>query len=225
MESQVALSVWHDEAKGLVNGRKIDDPIDLTSGSEDGDGSDKEGEVGPSRAPEAGRSSPPTIPPSSAYNSTAEDDDVDMDAFIQEQHEIHAASSRTTQTPRNDAVSRTSTSRPIPEITDEDEAMWAQLGDFEDFDDPAPALDRPVDQPSRAAAPLAMDDDEDMWDVVREMEMEEENGRSSKAAPSNITSSNGPTSSTGEPKEGQPVVPVVNPDDDWDDMYAELDPQ
>ncbi len=199
-----------------MNGRKIDDPIDLTSGSED-DEEDKEQEkIDPkAKVSEGTRSSPPTMPPSSAseYNSMAEDDDVDMDALIREDEE-RLPPSNPAQRTAADTSRQDDTIHGVPDVTDEDEAMWAQLGV-----DLAELSNQPTHSTSKPSLPQvpAVDEDEEMWDVVREMEMED----AATGTSGSHTDARGSIGSVGD---------VVNTsratnDEGWDEMYAELDPQ
>lgn len=210
------MSVWHDESKGLVNGRKIDDPIDLTSESENEDGDEQEPKnAEDTQVSDRPHSSPPPIPPSSAseYNSMTEDDDVDMDALIREDEERLTSSADMTTNHRND------TFHGVPDVTDEDEAMWAQLdADFDDLTTPSlQATSKPFVPPPPPA------EDEDMWDIVREMEMEEvtNNAKTTRSAHPPPEESMTPVA---EMRGTTPVRKATN-DEGWDEMYAEIDPE
>ncbi|OBZ75315.1 Chromosome segregation in meiosis protein 3 [Grifola frondosa] len=124
----VALSVWRDEAKGLVNGRRPEDAIDLTSDSEQSD-NEREKQPQQSAAPsdqqDPSSSRAPSIPPSSASEYTSADifDDFNIDAMIQEDQQQYSAAR---PKPVQSAV--------VADVAvDEDAAMWDELmGDLPD---------------------------------------------------------------------------------------------
>ncbi|KAG6900851.1 hypothetical protein C0993_009969 [Termitomyces sp. T159_Od127] len=211
----VALSVWRDEAHGLINGRKPEDDelIDLT---EDPRG-DPTVQSGSSRASSpvsngaayaSSSSRPPSHPPSSA--SELDDDGFDIDAIIREEEERLAKernSSGPTETTSTTggqnnivaddddadmwealdsmqgAASQVATAHSKAGKTDEDDAMWDDIDVLQDAAKPA-------------HLPLVRDEDEDMWDVLREMENDD---------------------SVRKPK-SPPVA--RDPDDDWDSVYV-----
>lgn len=138
--SQVSLSVWRDEAKGLINGMKPGDPetIDLTSDIEP----EKSSPHRPKR-PTHNSSSPasdvdvnmvniPTRPPSSTIETY--DDDFDIDALMEE----------------------------------EEGAKWVELNGASAPPSPPP-VPPPVPSTVRMQQANLPDEDEDMWDVVREL--------------------------------------------------------
>ncbi|KAG2132686.1 Swi3-domain-containing protein, partial [Suillus cothurnatus] len=130
---QVRLSVWRDEAKGLVNGKEpgengSNNVIDLTDPNFEG-ADEEEKRLAAFRAQRSVSPAPPApkakyklLPPEAA-------DGMDID----------------------------------------EEAMW---NDLEIFDDPIP---NPAPPPPKSSKPslLVDDQDEEMWDMVRELEREE----------------------------------------------------
>ncbi|KII88438.1 hypothetical protein PLICRDRAFT_698822 [Plicaturopsis crispa FD-325 SS-3] len=113
----VALSVWHDEAKGIVKGEKADDAIDLASDAEvDDEAADNDrGKNDTSRS---------SLPPSSA--SEPDGDDFDIDALIREEEE------RAADLARQAAAAAPSTSN-----DDDEEALWGALGEMPPSSSPA----------------------------------------------------------------------------------------
>ncbi|OSC97139.1 Swi3-domain-containing protein [Trametes coccinea BRFM310] len=193
----IALSVWRDEAKGLINGHKIpgsDDSSDSDSDREAAknsrlralEGEGKTGQAAQDRdlpiATDDERSSPSrsiygaSLPPSSpsASGSTLEalDEDFDIDAMIQEEEAARA----------REAPSSATTSHPAPQsaygVPRKSAASAAGDRDgnadedmWDAFMDDVP--DEPYVPPTRqpAGASTAQDDiDEDMWDMMREMD-------------------------------------------------------
>ncbi|THH08661.1 hypothetical protein EW146_g8922 [Bondarzewia mesenterica] len=210
----VALSVWRDESKGLIHGKKFDDEdtveiSDDEAGSStnrittaviDVDDSDDAENVPSSR--------PPSQPPSTSSPApSAPADDFDLEALIAEEQAFTAAHPPTTTTaptPSTSASHSYTTKTPhannvILNISDEDEAMWDALD--MDHTIPPPALPtKTISAPS--------DDDEDMWDLVREMEQEQE-----RSAQGQTTSEPAPAQNT--PQEARRETN----DEGWDDMY------
>lgn len=161
------MSVWRDESKGFVNGKRPDDTdgddvVDLTDQNIDNvDASFNSGNSVPSRTP--------SLPPSS---SEAEDDDFDIDAVIREEEKrLAALRAERSVSPAPPAPKARYKSLPT-EVADgtsiDEEAMWDH---FEAFDDP---ILSPVPPPPKSHGPsLIADDDEEMWDMVRELEGQE----------------------------------------------------
>ncbi|KAI0362139.1 Swi3-domain-containing protein [Trametes cingulata] len=176
----VALSVWRDEAHGLISGRKVPGPDDPLGNSDSDADSDNEGDASNKRrtraqtedvpvATEDERSSPArsprgaTLPPSSPSSGRdsslgALDDDFDIDAMIREdeQARAQAASSFTSRggAPAQGTYGapRSSAVGATAAEADEDEAMWdAVMDDFPDEPYVPPA--RP--EPSVPAPPPA----------------------------------------------------------------------
>lgn len=203
---QVQLSVWKDEANGTLHGKRLDDPIDLTSDSEKEDGEfdyiDRKPVI--TEQPEAASSQPsqPTVqpPPKPTVSSTNVYSDFDFDAMIEEdQQEIHIAGPSPPSSPPSEAFMDTQ-----PPV-DDDEAMFDELDASFDFS----ALDGTTAAASTAQkSSVAVDDDEDMWDIVREMETEESTKQSESKAPQP------PATATDQ------SAPRPTNDDGWDDMYA-----
>ncbi|OJA08160.1 hypothetical protein AZE42_03595 [Rhizopogon vesiculosus] len=197
---QVRLSVWRDEAKGLVNGKSPedtdgDDVIDLTD--QNIDSVDASADSVPSRTP--------SLPPSS---SEAEDDDFDIDAVIREEEKrLAALRGERSASPAPLAPKARYKSLPA-EVADgmsiDEEAMW---NDLDAFDDP---VLNPAPPPPKSNGPnlIADDHDEDMWDMVREIEREEY-----------TASKQLPVSSVNMPSAESASSSLRTNDEDFDDMY------
>ncbi|EIW85142.1 Swi3-domain-containing protein [Coniophora puteana RWD-64-598 SS2] len=189
---QVALSVWRDEAKGLVNGKRPDDePLEIPE--EDGD------EVVQTPA-EDRRSSNPTSPPSSIHA----DNDFDIDEVIRQEEERL----KTIREPPAKPSHQPSTSKAVDHVMDVDDAdMWAELDGFADpFEEKAgsskPASDKQQEQ-----------GDEEMWDIVHELEVSTE---PEVLEPTTVLT----RSKEGETGMSNRIVEVTGTNDaDWDDMY------
>ncbi|TFK54764.1 Swi3-domain-containing protein [Heliocybe sulcata] len=242
----VALSVWRDEAKDLINGMKPDDPIDLASDSEDDDADDGEQTRGQTRAASiddvrgdvAASHPPPTKasrPPSSPSVGPATDvDDFDIDAMIREQEEMEADQVSASRETLARAANGKEAPRPVSKDKDamdlDEEAMWDQMM-MDDFtsanpDLPGPPLSQPgelqVEKSNSMEGSNAVND-EDMWDIVREMEMESRGPASPpQVAVSVPEPSVGPVN--GRPEEFSAMASPqkkrrISNADDWDDMY------
>jgi replication fork protection complex subunit Csm3/Swi3 len=196
---KVALSVWHDESKGLIHGKEPQEIIDIDPDSDD-DHSNENADNNTHSA-QGGQSDPSTSPPSSTSERTShtidDDDSIDIDAIIlddqQNRQQARASSSAAPQSMSKASVN-------LDE--DFDVAMWEDLAFA---DDPLPP---PVSRPPPSKPSAIVDQDEDMWDLVRELEAE-------KAV-----------STAGEKVTDVSSIPVsqqitTHSDfDDWDDMYA-----
>ncbi|KAI0831341.1 replication fork protection component Swi3-domain-containing protein [Trametes gibbosa] len=225
----VALSVWRDEAKGLIHGQKIpgadDDPLFSDENS------DAENDVAPRAAdgprsathePETsvpvatdnergsspGRSLPPSSPSSGTSSLGALDDDFDIDAMIREDEAVRAAAPAPATTQMTAAAAAaTSTSRyGVPKDgagadDDEDAAMWDAVMDDFPAEPYVPPQPRPQPPATGVTAGAAAEDemDEDMWDVVREMEAEPAAGLTGTAASLPSAGSGGAGGSPPEP--------------------------
>ncbi|RPD66172.1 Swi3-domain-containing protein [Lentinus tigrinus ALCF2SS1-7] len=223
----VALGVWRDESKGLINGHDVNaDGSDHSDSDADNDDAPRPTDV--PIATDNERSSPapsrgPSLPPSSASEADGLDDDFDIDAMIREEEVAQ------TQGPSGPSTTSAPAPRRAPAATsntpmDEDEAMWDAMDDFPAEPYVPPDREQAVKKPTAPAPP--MDEDEDMWDMIREVEQERE--AVEKAAP--------PTSNAAGPPEGAgaPTEPVTGPfgivgvdptrpatnDEGWDEMYA-----
>ncbi|KAG1803803.1 Swi3-domain-containing protein [Suillus plorans] len=195
---QVRLSVWRDEAKGLVNGKEPgenggDDVIDLTDPNlEDADMNDDSSSL-----------HAPSLLPSS---SEAEDDDFDIDAVVREEEKRLAAfRAQRSVSPEPPAPKAKYKVLP-PEVADgmdiDEEAMW---NDLEIFDDSIP---NPTPPPESSKSSLVVDSqDEEMWDMVRELEREEYTA--SKQLPVLST-----------PSAESANISLGTNDEDFDDIYA-----
>ncbi|KAH9043098.1 replication fork protection component Swi3-domain-containing protein [Lactarius pseudohatsudake] len=176
---QVALSVWRDEAKGLINGVRLPPQGD----NNDDDSSDTDSDA--------------IVPPSGDAAATADDGGATSSSQPPSpaRPRLRRARSATSDSEREGdgpTLSSDDASRPPPSPQGDDAAMdadddlWAAL-------DTAPA---PAAAPTTAQAPPNADPDEEMWDVVAELELEQQ----SEAAPQS--------------------KPVANPThDDLDDLY------
>ncbi|KAH8107043.1 Swi3-domain-containing protein [Cristinia sonorae] len=238
----VAMSVWRDESKGLVNGRKVAETLGLNS---DGEPEDDDDEGAASALPARDRdsstsapgsptsrhsqaSSPPRPPSSASERSSAHsDDDIDIDALIQEDAERQvAAFARQPSPPLNGATSnyRSNTQRPPdPDDMDEDDdTLWSTFNDPGIFDDdhslsgskgPSPIV------PPSQSAPNELDD-EDMWDLMRE----HEDGvrllpKSGTSGPAPVNGTDGTYDGSGGPVALDDQSRRATNDEGWDEMY------
>ncbi|KAI9466346.1 replication fork protection component Swi3-domain-containing protein [Lactarius psammicola] len=175
---QVALSVWRDEAKGLINGVRLPPQRDNEDDSDtdtdvvvpprgdatvtvsDGGATSSSQPSSPARDSER-ESDDPTLlsddasrpPPSSPDRDEAA---VEMDALLEEEA-LHAAA-HAAQT--NHAWKKSQTSGDDAAMEADDD-LWALLDTTA-----APAI--------TAQAPPNADGDEEMWDIVAELEQEQE---------------------------------------------------
>ncbi|KAJ8584935.1 Swi3-domain-containing protein [Rhizopogon salebrosus TDB-379] len=199
---QVRLSVWRDEANGLVNGKRPedgddDDVIDLTDQNIDSiDASASSGDSVPSRAP--------SLPP---LSSETEDDDFDIDTVIREEEKrlaaLRAERSISPTPPAPKARYKSLPTKGGDEMSIDEEAMWDDLEAFNDtiFNPPPP--------PPKSSGPSIIADDEEMWDMVQELEREEHTA-SKQLSVSSVSS--------------MPLAESANTslgtnDEDFDDMY------
>lgn len=220
---KVALSVWYDESKGLINGKRPEDLIEIDPDS------DEEAPADALRTPANNQSDPPTRPPSSASERSNNDEELDIDSMIREDEERQRQQTSSAPAPAPTGAGG-------DEFDDEfDVSMWE---DFAFGDDPIPGPSKPVSKPP---ANQDQDQDQDMWDIVAELETE-----TSSAAVSGKpiqTETETPTAAAGQkPMEtdtetqaatadGKPMETDADPPankpaatssylDDWDDMYA-----
>lgn len=217
--SQVALTVWRDEANGLINGRAPNQIVDLTSDAdsdnEDGGAhrrsSSRHADAGD--APEEGEdhesSLPPTRPPSSPSNTDDIPDDFDIDALLREEEaQAHAP------------PSAPSASKGTDTNANADDELWDEfMQDLptEPYVPTVPPIPPQSSSPSHADA----DDDEEMWDIVREMEQSNSANANEKnmAVPSsNETSAPQPDPHVSQEPEPQEPIRATN-DEGWDEMY------
>jgi hypothetical protein len=87
--------------------------------------------------------------------------------------------------------------------------MWDELNGFDEFDLPAPqAVPQPLQ--SQATHPAgstgSLDEDEDMWDVVRDMEKETNTTNDAQHKQNTVSPARVSNAGSGD-------------DDDWEDMY------
>jgi len=213
-DPQVALSVWRDEARGIVHDSKLQDTEGIAGSISDDDHVENSGndinaeDINhnlPLRTPQAPSETPsspvPSRPPSSASepDSTTFGEDFDIDAFVREEEERAAALA-------------TQTAATIAKYTygkgkgreggsmDEDEMMWDELQGSNDVEPPKEPAETFTDRPqaSNKSAANLFDDDEDMWDAVDQSEV---------------------VSQPASTKISQVPLAVQSHDDDWDEMY------
>ncbi|OCH94933.1 Swi3-domain-containing protein [Obba rivulosa] len=215
----VALSVWRDEAKGLVNGRKPGNTaIDLTSDSDHD--SDEAMDTGNGKRNSTSRqgdnilSTPRmlSVPPSSASEAMSSDalNDFDIDAMVREDEERQAAQMFV-------AAPAFRPSRGNDVAMDEDEAMWDELMSGIDtetmFQHPPVITTTHVPSgTSNAVSAASREPDEDMWDLVREFEAEE-------ARLPSTTSRQGPDRPDAESGVQESRSVQASNDEGWDEMY------
>lgn len=199
---KVRLSVWRDEANGLVNGKRPedgddDDVIDLTDQNIDSvDASASSGDSVPSRAP--------SLPP---LSSETEDDDFDIDTVIREEEKrlaaLRAERSVPLTPPAPKARYKSLPTEGGDEMSIDEEAMWDDLEVFNDtiFNPPPP--------PPKSSGPSIIADDEEMWDMVQELEREEHTA-SKQLSVSSVSSM---------PSAESANTSLGTNDEDFDDMY------
>lgn len=235
----MSLSVWRDEAKGLINGMKPEDAtdqndenvVDLTSDIEpDSSPSGINQKVQPPRS-----SSPttdidmdmdlPSRPPSSATDF--DDDDYDIDALLKEEEErlekIRAAAASTSVSSGNTTIPKPTATYRNASTEDDDEAMWAELNDVDGDSAPAPA--------NSAPKVAHTDEDDDMWDIMGDTVTAPyvppspphiANGQISHPDQEPMAAANGSMGHGGVDNAEEITKPVeIRPtnDEDWDDMY------
>lgn len=145
-DAQVALGVWHDEARGISRHQApLEESIDI-----DGINSDEEeGQAGPSGSRQT--SEQPTRPPSSTSERTSgPDDDVRMDSVPGEKSTVMQGGG---------------------DEFDFEVEMW---DDTPFTDGPASTSTNPANPPKPLTKPPApsfnQDEDQDMWDIVDELQ-------------------------------------------------------
>lgn len=141
---QVALSVWHDEARGIS---RHQEPPGETIDVDGTDSDEGEGQAGPSNIAEQG-SEPPTRPPSSASErASGPDEDFDMEG-------VNIAKSTGVQEGGDEF--------------DFEVEMW---DDTPFTNGPTSTPTNPPGPATKPSAPsLNQDDDQDMWDLVDELQ-------------------------------------------------------
>ncbi|KAF8892542.1 replication fork protection component Swi3-domain-containing protein [Infundibulicybe gibba] len=164
----VSLSVWRDEAHGIVREKKAGAPSDeededVVEAAEVHHASSPSGRSADDRG-RAPSSQPPSHPPTSG--TEADEDDWDFDAAIREEVARNAA--RGLQpTPDDGALPPSSPPQSdAPQTFDgDDDAVWAEL---DAMNDAAPsALSAPPANPNTSVAP---DEDDEMWNQLDAME-------------------------------------------------------
>jgi replication fork protection complex subunit Csm3/Swi3 len=199
---QVALSVWRDEAKGIVNGKGPIPDEDPDAGSDDEVNLPRDVPVASSR-----EGSPSRGPPTSGSEA---EDDFDLDAAIREEEELERIRAQSGGAKKATAA------------TDDmdDEAFWAELAQSSgvDVDGIAgPSAPKAPAQPAKAA-PAQVTEDE-LWeemDDMMDMDMDEPiNFNKSSAASAPAASS---STASKAPEQTPAAAAVV--EDDWDDLYT-----
>ncbi|KDQ60940.1 hypothetical protein JAAARDRAFT_125198 [Jaapia argillacea MUCL 33604] len=225
----VALSVWRDEAKGLINGVKVDDdPIDLTSDVEPDEENASKAATGSNLTDtdvHMHDSRPPTRPPSSASERpTTDDDEFDLDMMIRQEEEMRvedvAAAANSNVTYRSNNAKSSSKA-----IDEDEEAMWAEMMAMGAFaDDPPPPSSDPPDQSNVTATTTRQNpsdslDDEDMWDIVREMESEQSRPSVTGLAGTSVSGGVSGLEVVLRDKDPPKPKPPSTVEEDWDEMY------
>jgi replication fork protection complex subunit Csm3/Swi3 len=213
--------MWRDTAKGLVNGLQpqdqepLGDPVDDSSSESEPEQVEDRVATARSTSPATSRSnSVPTRPPSSAssrQSSAPPDDDFDIDAMIREEEErqtAQAVSSLPTQQKSRSEI------RPVS-LPDEDQDMWDQLdGGF--GEELTSQSSRPPPQISSTGDEM---EDQDMWDLVREMESTASNANVPVPLPAAPSSDRAGGSSIGPNADNSKKQPPATNDEGWDEMY------
>ncbi|KAF8077900.1 hypothetical protein FPV67DRAFT_1662683 [Lyophyllum atratum] len=239
----VSLSVWRDEAHGLVNGRKPhddddDEIIDLTE-NPGGDPTTSKNEssrasspVSDGAADASSSSHPPSHPPSSGAEMD-DDDDFDIDAVIRDEEARVAkerAASQASDTLTNFTTNRDKGKGRLDD--DDDTAMWE-------------ALDAMQDNVSHAAQFAStvprMDEDETMWDELDALQdgalsvtapvkpssgdLDEDEDmwdvvRELEADATGVHDPRPPTTTTEMSEVTAAVSTTQQDDDDWDSVYV-----
>lgn len=196
----MSLSVWRDEAKGLVNGVRLppaDDDNDSDAEDPDAPGTPRAGAASASAAAAddqgaTSSSQPPSPTPSrpglrlrgSATSDSEGDSDgplslsrsdashpppsspdrdeaaIELDALLEE--EAQRASGGHTG-PTSHAWKRSHASNGDAAMDEDDDGLWDAL-----------STDAPPSAPLTVPAPPLTNEDEEMWDIVREFEQEQE---------------------------------------------------
>ncbi|KAI0333636.1 Swi3-domain-containing protein [Cubamyces sp. BRFM 1775] len=242
----VALSVWRDEAHGLLNGRKIPGPDDPLSSDSDSDREvarharlQSEGDTGKGKGPQDvpiatddERSSParsvhrhslpPSSPSASGSSLGALDDDFDIDAMIREDEAARAQASASASTSTKPPQGTYGTPRGGTAEA-EDEAMWdAVMDDFPD-EPYVPPQRHHQPQPPTNTGGVEEDMDDDMWDMMREMDTDALPTKSAGSGqlPQRMEpiDQEGPPASESGVADMDPSRRATN-DEGWDEMYA-----
>ena len=218
---QVSLSVWRDEAHGLVNGKKVAD-------DEANEPSDEEAQQNvtsisrpssSSARAEHASSSSPSRPPSSA-TEIDDEDDFDIDAVLREEVERSArerGAGGQSQDQKNKGKGKMI-------VADEDEydTMWNKMD---------PIFNAPASTESSIAKGGSGDEDLAMWDAVDALE---EEGSAAHMKPVVSQSPSDVDEDMWDVVKEMEDAPVANPppatevsiaapsqdDDDWEDMYV-----
>ncbi|KAL0946588.1 hypothetical protein HGRIS_012789 [Hohenbuehelia grisea] len=229
-----ALSRWRDEAHGKTPAPD-EDIIDISDDERGGDasaapssplaGRDRPQGAGVTTAIPTGSSPPPTSPSEPASASAFDDDDFDIDAIIREEEERRARVRAQSQ--NNDTAKDTDTAMDVDGdsqakgVPNDEDNLWADIMNGAFDENPTmpsaplalPRDDGPSGNPTNGSSGSStapadnVEDDEDMWDVVREMEQDEARNqppRTNDAVPSAASTSKASVSAAEE---------------DWEDMY------
>ncbi|PCH38010.1 Swi3-domain-containing protein [Wolfiporia cocos MD-104 SS10] len=225
----VALGVWRDEAKGLINGRKPESVGDAEESDAEDSGMNERPLTSQDALMDEGSHSSrePSRPPSSpepASSDAEQMDDFDIDAVIAEEEERR----------RKEAAAAQSLPAPLPSVyqpkpnantnamEEDDEAMWDELmGDLPDeivtgssdmlASNASTSKSQPRPEP---------DEDEDMWDALREMEAEEAGRKRVKQTPAVEAPPARGCDESGAPDAAVTVISNRPTNEDgWDEMY------
>ncbi|KAI0093695.1 replication fork protection component Swi3-domain-containing protein [Irpex rosettiformis] len=222
------LGMWRDAAKGLVNGRRPEDLEPLGDPADsDSDESDREQEQPTipdiSASANARSSSPPTRPPSSASERPSSaapngDDDFDIDEMIREDEERQRreeiARAGNSNSMSHNAPQPGPSRAPPQAEPDEDQEMWEQLDGGVDDE----MTIQPPPQNQRRGDDV---EDEEMWDLVREMEESTTTPSVPKATTAvSVPGNTDPEIATAqESTQAQKPPPPATNDEGWDEMY------
>lgn len=183
IKPQVSLSVWRDEAHGITNRRKDTDDEEDDNG--DGGNADHVEDTQMDTDDRQLRPRSSSSIPSSRASSPPATSGAESEVPLQPRVEAPKAPSQHGE-------------------EDDEEAFWRSLDEFGEESSGAHA---PAPVPT-AVPPAPMDDDDEMWDIINEVEQ-------STAQ----TSNRPPPAPPSKPPSAIPAAAEPEPEDDWDDMY------
>ena len=221
---QVALSVWRDEARG----KNVEDDQAIELSDDDAQQQTHNSHPSGSAQTEHASSSPsgPTRPPSSA--TEVEEDDFDIDAVIRAEVE-RSGRERLAARQEQDRMGKDKEKVAAPSAYGDDDAIWNGMNPIlntptsagsgmiteaignDDLAiwDAVDALEGKYPASNKPLVSQRVDDDEDMWDVVKEIE----------TMPT-TTTVQATTTTTESTLAAAHPPPPQNDDDDWEDMYV-----
>lgn len=235
------MSVWRDESKGFINGKKpTDDDLDIPSDEEQDEENPRptgtpardSSMTAPGSPSSHHASSPPPRPPSSASERSSggySDNDIDIDALIQEDAERQVAAQPREPSPPLNAETVNYRSNPKPAsnpdgMDEDDDALWSSFNDPSIFDDPSLGGGSTSVTTTLSSGGGMEEDDDDEWQILREQEEEERARAQKRSAPGPPQArASVPASQPGQPGE-QPVAAEAGEqrhtgDEGWDEMY------